>query len=158
RLRVALALAMAREKEAVPTLISLIEDLPNDQIGPAEDFLFRLARENPPKDLPDGSDDKNKKDRAAAWSKWWDDNKVKILMPDPQAAEGRARYIGNILLIQANNNQIVELDKNNKAILTMTGLLNPWDAQWVGNNKLLVAEYNGMRVTERNLKGEILWE
>src|SRR5262245_25785240 len=50
------------------------------------------------------------------------------------------------------------MDKNNKAIMTMTNLLNPWDAQWIGNNKLLVAEYNGMRVTERNLKGDITWE
>jgi len=40
----------------------------------------------------------------------------------------------------------------------MTGLLNPWDAQWLPGNRILVAEYNGQRVTERNLKGDILWQ
>jgi HEAT repeat protein len=155
RLKVALALAAARDKEAVPTLISLIAELPGEQALAAEDYLYRLARDNPPKDLP--NDDK-KKERSAAWQKWWDDNQKTISLPDKFSPEVRARYIGNVLLIQANNNQIVEYDKNNKAVLTMTGLLNPWDAHWVGNNKLLVAEYNGQRVTERDKDGKILWE
>jgi HEAT repeat protein len=158
RLRVALALAQARDKEAVPTLISLLEDLPADQSASAEDFLFRLARDNPPKDLPDGNDEKHKKERAAAWSKWWDDNKKVLHMPDPTTIEFRPRYLGYVLTIQANNNQIVEYDKDNKPRVTMTNLLNPWDAQWVSANRLLVAEYNGMRVTERDLKGDIKWE
>src|SRR5262249_6575500 len=122
----------------------------------AEDYLFRLARDNPPKDLP--SDDDKKKERSTAWQKWWDDNQKNIVMVDRFSPEVRARYVGNVLLIQANNNQIVEMDKNNKVVLTMTGLLNPWDAHWIGNNKLLVAEYNGMRVTERDKDGKILWE
>jgi len=158
RLRVALALAAARQKEAVPVLISLIKEMASDQSGPAEDFLVRLAGESPPKDLPDSSDDKNREQRAAAWQKWWDDVESKIVMPSDRYTELRARFIGNVLLIQANNNQIVEVDRNNKVLMTITGLSNPWDAQILPGNKVLIAEYNGYRVTERDFKGNILWK
>jgi HEAT repeat protein len=156
RLRVALALAAAREKEAVPTLIRLIDALPADQAGPAEDFLVRLARDNPPKDLPAGDDKRT--ERAAAWLKWWDDNKKVAVMPDPSTVEVRAPYLGYVLLVQSNNGQIVELDKDNKTRFTLTGLQTPYDARWVGKDRLLVTEYSGMRVTERDEKGNIKWE
>jgi outer membrane protein assembly factor BamB len=60
--------------------------------------------------------------------------------------------------VQANNNMLIEWDKDRKVRWQMTGLLNPWDAQWLPGNRILVAEYNGQRVTERNLKGDILWQ
>src|SRR5262249_23176203 len=58
---------------------------------------------------------------------------------------------------QSNNNQIVELDQKRQVRFTMTGLMSPWDAHFISNNRILVAEYNGQKVTERNLKGDILW-
>jgi hypothetical protein len=155
-LKVALALAGAREPEAVPVLISLVGDLSGEGSGLAEEYLMKLARDNPPQPLPDGED--NRKKRSATWSKWWNDNKARIVMVDRFAPVVRERYLGYTLLIMANNQQIVEWDKDNKPRWTMTGLLNPWDAQVLPNNRVLVAEYNGQRVTERNLKGEILWQ
>jgi len=156
KLKVALALAGAREPEAVPALIRLVGELPAEGSGTAEDYLLRLARDNPPKDLPDGDDARKK--RAAAWDKWWTDNKAKVVMVDRFTPEMRRRYLGYTLLIQSNNNQIVELDQKHQVRMTMTNLASPWDAQWVSNNRLLIAEYNGQRVTERNLKGEVVWE
>src|SRR5207247_10587164 len=43
RLRVAVALTFARDKEAVPALIDLVAELPREQCWEAEDILFRLA-------------------------------------------------------------------------------------------------------------------
>jgi len=156
RLGVSLALASAREPEAVPALIHLVGEMPVDGSSIAEDYLIKLARDAGPKDLPEGDD--NRKKRGAAWEKWWDDNKAKVVMLDRNATVARERYLGYTLLIQANNNQIVEWDKDRKPRWTLTGLLNPWDAQWLPGNRLLVTEYNGQRVTERNLKGDILWQ
>jgi hypothetical protein len=34
----------------------------------------------------------------------------------------------------------------------------PVDAWVIGGNRILVAEYNGMKVTERDLRGKMLWE
>jgi hypothetical protein len=73
--------------------------------------------------------------------------------------EFRPTFLGNILLVLPNNGQLMEITgKDHKTLWTMPNLLNPWDAQWLGKDRLLVAEYNGRRVTERNLKGESLWE
>jgi HEAT repeat protein len=156
KLKVALALAGAREPEAVPALISLVAELPPEGSGSAEDFLHKLARDNPPKELPEGDD--NRKKRSAAWAKWWSDNKGRVAMIDRFTPEIRQRYLGYTLLIQSNNNQIVELDQKHQVRWTLTGLMSPWDAHWVNNNRILIAEYNGQKVTERNLKGEVMWE
>src|SRR6185437_6900516 len=40
----------------------------------------------------------------------------------------------------------------------ITGLLSPRDAVVVGADRVLIAEWNGQRVTERNLRGEIVWQ
>jgi HEAT repeat protein len=156
RLKVALALAAVREPAAVPALISLVVRLKGDESARAEDFLIRLAKDTAPTDLPEG--DANRKKRGEAWEKWWTANKAKVVLNDRLTPTGRERFLGYTLLVQANNNQIVEMDKDKKVRWTMTGLLGPWDAQMLPGNRVLVAEYNGVRVTERNLKGEILWQ
>jgi HEAT repeat protein len=156
RLRVALSLAGAREPEAVPVLISLVGELPAEGSASAEDYLFKLARDNAPKDLPEGDD--NRKKRSDTWAKWWNDNKVRVAMVDRFTPEIRARYLGYTLLIQSNNNQLVELDQKDQVRMTLSGLMSPWDAHWIASNRLLIAEYNGQKVTERNTKGEVLWE
>jgi hypothetical protein len=158
RLKVALALAGAREPAAVPTLISLVGELPPEGSSAAEDYLVKLSRDNGPKNLPDGDSSDILKKRSAAWRDWWVKNEARMVMVDRFAPAVRERYLGHTLMIQANNNQIEERDKDNKVLWTMTGLFNPWDAQMLPGNRVLITEYNGQRVTERNLKGEILWE
>lgn len=156
RAKVALALAEAREPEAVPVMIQLIAEADGEVTAPLEDYLVRLARDSGPKELPEGDD--KRKDRSERWAKWWNDNKDKVVMLDRSAPSARVAYLGYTLLIKAGNNEIAELDKDNKERWKLTGLLNPWDAQWLGNNRVLVAEYNGNRVTERDIKtGEIKW-
>jgi hypothetical protein len=155
RLKVALALTGAREPEAVPALIALVGELPPEGSAAAEEYLVKLARDSLPRDLPEG--DENRKKRAAAWEKWWTAHKGRVVMVDRFSPVLRERYLGFTLMVQANNNQLVEWDKDNRQRWALTGLLNPWDAQWLPGNKILVAEYNGQRVTERDLKGNILW-
>lgn len=154
RLRVALALAGAREPEAVPPLIQLVAELPPEGSAMAEEYLLRLARDTPPKDLPDG--DENRKKRADVWDKWWAANKTRVAMLD-RYAPSRERDQGFTLLVQNNNGMLVEWDKDKKPRWQMTGLNSPMDAHVLPGNRVLVAEQNPPRVTERNLKGEILW-
>jgi HEAT repeat protein len=155
RSRTALALAAAKEAEAVPVLIDLVGEGPEEASTAAEEYLVKLARDAGPKDLPEGDDARKK--RSAAWKKWWEDNKAKVVMVDRYSPSMRQPYLGYTMLVENNNNQIRELDKNNKPRWTITGLLSPWDVQYLPGNKLLVTEYNGQRVTERDLKGKILW-
>jgi hypothetical protein len=140
----------------VPVLIKTVGEGSPDAALAAEEYLAKLARDGGPKGMPEGDD--NRKKRSEAWGKWWDDNKGKVAMVDRYAPVGRVPYLGLTLLVQASNNQIQELDKDNKIKWTITGLNNPWDAQMLPGNKLLIAEYNGQRVTERTTDGKILWE
>jgi len=148
--RVALALAQARDKEAVPTLIALVSDLPGEHGSEVEDYLTKLARDNMPKDLPEG--DSNRKKRSETWSKWWTANQKTVAMVGRDAPEARERYLGYQLQIRSSNNQIVELDKTGKQRWAISGVLNPWDAQVLrGGKRVLVTEYSGMRVTEYDI-------
>jgi len=156
RQKVALALANAGDKEAVPTLIALVNEVPVEQSGPAEDYLLKLARDGAPKEMPEG--DEGRKKRSEMWQAWWKANESKVVMVDRFTPTTRERYLGYTVTVQANNNQIVEFGTDGKVRWTLTGLLNPWDAQVLPGNKVLVAEYNGQRVTERDLKGNILWQ
>ncbi len=154
RLHAALALAGAREPEAVPHLIQLVAELPPEGSAMAEEYLMRLARDEPPKGLAEG--DENRKRRADVWDKWWRENRTKVAMLD-RYSPSRERDLGFTLLIQTNHNLLVEWDKEKKVRWQMTGLNQPMDAQVLPGNRVLVVEQNPPRVTERNLKGDILW-
>src|SRR5262249_33081670 len=101
--------------------------------------------------------DENRKKRSEAWAAWWKANGTTVAMIDRFSPIVRERYLGYTLLIQANNNQVMELGTDNKPRWTLTGLMSPYDAQVLKGNRILVAEYNAQRVTERDLKGAILW-
>jgi HEAT repeat protein len=156
RLRVAMALAMSREVEGVPVVIELVGELPGEGSGMAEEFLLSLAKEDGPKDLPEGED--NRKKRAKEWEKWWDAKKDKVAMLDRMNHVIRERYQGLTILVQSNNGQIQEWDKDGKVRWTITGLNNPWDAQMLKSNRILITEYGNQTVSERDLKGNILWK
>jgi HEAT repeat protein len=156
RLKVALGLAHAGEPEAVPALIALIADLPIEQSLPAEDYLERLARDTAPKDLPEGEEGRKK--RSQAWADWWTAHKDKVVMVDRFSPASRERYLGYTVLVQNGNSQVVELGADGKPRWTIGGLRSPWDAQVLPGNKVLIAEFSGNVVTERDLKGAILWQ
>ncbi len=156
RVKSAIALAPLQQPDAVLTAINVLRESPGEPAVLAEDFLFRLARDNPPQALPDGESNRGK--RANAWEKWWSENKATLTAFERSSPTPRLRDQGYTLLVQASNNMLVEWDKERKVRWQMTGLSQPWDAQWLPGNRILIAEYNAQMVTERNLKGDILWQ
>jgi HEAT repeat protein len=160
RLKTALALAGIHERDAVPTLIELIGELPSAQSAPAEEYLHRVALDRAPSSLPsgDGENGEHRKKRHAAWAEWWKANGDRVTLVDRYPPAGFEQDHGYVLLVLANTGQIIELDKERKERWTMNGLANPRDVQVVGADRILVAEYNAQRVTERNRRGDILWQ
>jgi hypothetical protein len=158
RLKVAVALAGAGDADAVPTLISLVAELPAEQSAQAEDYLSQLAGEAGPEGLPENEEDR--KGRSAAWSAWWQAHRGKVALADPIlerfAASLRASLRGHTLLVQPQANAVTELGRDGKPRWTLTGLSRPRDAQALPGQRVLVAELN--RVTERDLRGKILWQ
>lgn len=158
RMKVALALAGTGQRDAVPTLIDLIGELPNAEVEPAEEYLQRLAGDKPPTSLPSGDDNAARKKRKEAWAAWWKANGQRVALVERYPPEGTEHYLGHVLLVIANTGEVMELDRDRKERWKLAGLNNPRDVQVLGNDRILVAEWSGQRVTERNRKGDIIWQ
>jgi HEAT repeat protein len=85
RLKVAQALAGARDRTAVPILIALVAELPSEQALQVEEFLSLLTGEAGPPNLPEGAE--NARKRSAAWSAWWDTHKDSVVLVPPNLRE-----------------------------------------------------------------------
>ena len=159
RLRVALALLDGKDKTAVPVLIGLLGDLSREECWPVEDVLFRLAGDLAPKDVPQGTDEAARKKCRDAWKDWWAHNGEKIDLAKLDLTE---RLQGYTLLVEMDmrgvNGKVIEIGPDKKTRWQIENLQQPMDAQVLKNDRVLIAEYRARKVTERNFKGEVLWE
>lgn len=160
--RVALALAGVREKEAVPVLISLLDDpaLSGVELSQLEDLLYRLAEDRAPLAVATSDAAARKKFRAA-WEAWWQDHGAKL---DVAKLEEATKVLGCTTVVLLDQNKVIDLDASNKPRFTIEGVLFPLDCQYLPGDRVLLAEH-GMpanvgpgKVTERNKEGKILWE
>jgi hypothetical protein len=154
RLRAALALASAKEKEAVPVLIDLLGRLPQSRARQAEDLLLRLAGDQAPSTTV-GPDETARRNCRAAWAAWWRDHQANV---DFTKLEGAGRLLGYTLLVMLDAGRVLELGLDDRPRLQIDGLEYPLDAQVLPGDRLLVAEHHGDRVTERNRRGDIVWQ
>jgi HEAT repeat protein len=156
RLRVALTLAERKERDAFPVLIALLGDLPAGQVWRAEDLLCRLAGDQAPE--ANGTDTEARQRYRDAWLAWWrrEGQKTDLARLDnpPPLGYTLAVFMDN----NFGNGQVAEFNKEGGERWKLQGLQFPVDAQVLPGERVLIAEANGMRVTERNTKGEVLWE
>jgi PQQ-like domain len=155
RLRVALALVQNRDDKAVPVVINLLPELPQGEAWRAEDLLYRLAEGKSPPAVSLGSDDAAKRKCRDAWLAWWKKHASEV---DLAKLKERPALLGYTLIVMLDLGKVLELDRADKVRWEINGLTFPLDAQALPGDRLLVAEYHAQRVTERNLKGEILWQ
>jgi HEAT repeat protein len=154
RLRTALALAGLKEREAILVLIDSLGRVPQAQGWQAEDVLFRLAGEQAP-NARLGKDEASRRQCRDAWTNWWRQNGASA---DLARIEGGRHLLGYTLLVLLDAGQVIELGADDKPRLQITGLEFPLDAQILPGDHILVAENHANRITERNRRGEILWE
>jgi len=168
RLRVALALVARKDKAAMHSLIDTFAYLPAEQLWPAEEMLVRLAGDGAPQ-VSLGTEEITRKRCRDAWLTWWQKNGAKI---DLAQLDLPAPLLGYTLVVQYNFNriaggqriaavgQVMELDgaKVPKTRWSFETPTYPVAAQVVAPDRVLVAEYQGQRITERDFKGNIKWE
>jgi HEAT repeat protein len=156
RLAAAQALARREDKESVPALIALITELPIDLAGQIEDELCRLAGDQAPA-VALGDDDASRKKCRDAWTEWWSKNAETA---DIKVLGDSRRMLGYTLvttLDDKNSGKVYELGPDGKPRWEIKNLNFPIDAQVLPGERVLVAEMNGNRVTERDCKtGEIV--
>jgi HEAT repeat protein len=155
RLNVGLALASAKERQAVPVLIDLLADLPPDGGARAMDYLRLMAGDASPNEEL-GSTPKDKEKCRDAWAAWWKENGAKTPLVSVKRGFVHAR-MGYSLLLLPDMGQMVELDRNHKPRVTITGLSNAYDAQALPGERYLIAEWGMSRVTERTAQNRIVW-
>jgi hypothetical protein len=168
RFRAALGLAAIRERESVPALIDVLGELPAEDLWPAQDLLIRLAGEQAPA-VSLGSDEPSRKKARDEWLAWWNRYKgvvdmaildktqpnlgyTVIVQQTQRMVKGRFnRWGGVVFELDANKKQRwhIDFDGNNTY---------PVDAQVLPGDKVLITEYQGRRVSERDFKGNILWQ
>ncbi len=154
RLAAGLALVAVKDREAVPVLIGLLGDLPRTRVWAVEDVLYRLAEDTAPAATL-GADEASQRKYRDAWAAWWKENGEKI---DLARLDAKPRALGYTMMIQLDAGRLFEVDADNKVRWEMSGLQFPLDAQYLPGDRVLVAEHGANRVTERTLKGEVVWE
>jgi hypothetical protein len=156
--RVATALLEARDRTAVPVLIALLTELPSGEAERVEEMLLVLAAGHAPTGDLDGDDAERRRYREA-WSAWWTRHGDTL---DLARVEGLSRPLGHTLVVQLDlpgtDGTLVEFDARGRTRWQIKDLQYPLDAQALDARRVLVAEYNARRVSERNHKGEILWQ
>ena len=153
RFLAAKGLVYGGDHSAVSTLIALLADESEEIIWSSEALLSRLAGEQSPAYPTEGKE--LQRAYQSAWQKWWKDNESKV---DLAALTKKAPHRGWTLVTQMSQGQVWELDKNNRKRWTISGMAGPLDAKILNENRILVAEHSGKKVTERNRAGDILWE
>jgi HEAT repeat protein len=154
RMRVALALVYARDKSAFPVLIDLLGELPRDRAWQIEDVLQRLAESQTPAWIA-GTDDVARRQWRDAWAAWWQKHQAQVDLAKLQRSPALLGYTVVVLL---DSGQVMELGTDRKPRWQIGGLQSPLDAQVLPGERVVIAEYTPGRVTERDRKGEVLWE
>jgi HEAT repeat protein len=157
RLRLALALADRGERSAVPVLIDVLPRVSLAHAWQAEAILCRLAGENTPQASMSQEVASREKARQA-WDAWWKKHGDKV---DLASLHREPPFLG-FTLVSFNDfrggGSVYELGKDGKERWKINNLMFPVDAQVVSDDRILVAEMNGGKVTERNRKGEVIWQ
>jgi HEAT repeat protein len=156
RLPVAEAFIHKGDKDAVSVAIDLLVKLPADQAWQAENLLNAIAEEKSPPSVT-ATDDASRKKARDAWAEWWRLNKdkvdlAKLNQPDHLLGLTLVTFMG-----RGRNGSVMERDRDGKARWQIDGLIYPMDARMIGSDRVLIAEFSGGQVTERNTKGEVLW-
>jgi hypothetical protein len=154
RLHAGFALAVTGDKEAIPVLIDGLAELPPAQTVAVRDLLSRLAEEKSPALAP-GTDEASRRKYRDAWAAWWGENADKT---DLAKVGGLTPMLGYTMVIMLDLGKLMELDGDNRPRWQIDDLQFPLDAQLLPGERVLVAENGGNRITERNLKGDIVWE
>src|SRR5262249_35431715 len=154
RLDVGLALAEAKEKDALPVLIALLDVLRPDQTVALEDALYLLAGDKAPAGVP-GSDAAARRAYRETWQAWWREHGASVEFAKLTTP---SKVLGYTLVVLLDEGKVQEIDATKRVLWKIEELGFPLDVQYLPDDHVLIAEQGANRVTERDLKGKIVWE
>jgi hypothetical protein len=145
-------------RQAVPVLIDLLADLPGEQRWQAEEILYALAGPKAPP--PEAADDLAARQKyRAAWRAWYAAHGARAQLaprPVPPPLLGFT-VIAAVAHMDRSNSRVLEVDRHGK-VRWQFDCNYPVDVRVLPGNRVLVSEHGGLRITERDFKGNILWQ
>jgi outer membrane protein assembly factor BamB len=153
RFETAVALARAGDKESVPGLIAMLGDGPMSLGWRAQEILYRIAGDkSPPVALAD--DKPAERARVAdAWRTWWKENERTTNLASINLDETLQGI--NLICDEMYGGRVWACRADGKPIWEIRSV-SAWDAQLLPNGRVLIGEYGGSQVTERDLTGKVL--
>lgn len=159
RFRAAQGLLAGKEREAIPVLVALLGEGPLALARQAEDLLCRLAGDQAPAVALDAGADAQRDRCREAWAGWWRDHGARV---DLRHLDLEQRLLGLTLIVAydgfSGGGRVWEIGPTGQTRWEISNLQGPIDAHVLPGNRLLVAEHGARRVTERDFKGQVLWE
>lgn len=152
------ALLHGKDRRGLPVLIDLVEKGPVELAARAETALSLVAGEQAPTATVGPTADERAA-AAAAWRRWWreDAPALNLARLDLDAA------LQGLRLVVANGGYggagaVWEFGGDHKTRWQMRQVGGPFDARALPNGRVLLAEYNERRVSERDRNNRIVWE
>ena len=160
RFFVAQALIAAHDKSAVPALIKLLGDGPPQLLWQAEDLLCRIGGDMAPQVALDPGNAASRERCRAAWDAWWQGQGDRI---DLAKVPDKPRLLGLTLICDfdggpAGQGRVYEIGADGKERWSIDGVQGAADAQVLSSGRVLIAEHNASRVSERSRDGKVVWE
>jgi HEAT repeat protein len=159
RFAVASGLARAGDRDAVPVLIAFLAEGPPEFAWQTEDLLVRLAGEKSPAPLH-GSDAAERRKVRDDWLAWWKVNEKKADL----TLLGKAEKLRGLFMVVAlqggknNTGRVYEFGADHKITWQIDDVQGPIDLQILPGGRVLLAEHNGGKVTERDRTGKVIWQ
>lgn len=159
RYQVGKALVEKHDKAGLPMLIASINTDVPERVEYVMDLLQRAAGESAPNDYYQGKQNADKV--AGVWKKWHEDNQAKLDLSKLLNQTTLGYTVITMMALKVNaKSKIVEIGPRpqNAVRWEFESPRYPVDVEILGPNRLLIAEYQDRRVTERDFKGNILKE
>ena len=160
RFEAAASLVRFGEKTAVPVLTALLTDAPLSIAFQSESLLFSMAdgQDRPTTALSNGEIVSRRQCRAG-WETWWRKHADRVDLSRLQ----REEPLRGLTLVceydgAAGGGRVWEWGQARKLRWEIPGLEGPNDVQVLPGGRVLIAERNANRVTERDHQGKILWQ
>ncbi|HZT78914.1 MAG TPA: HEAT repeat domain-containing protein [Gemmataceae bacterium] len=159
RFHAAAALTFSGDKAAVPALIALLNEGPLPLAWRVDDLLCQLAGDKGPKESLGAGDEASRRKIREAWEEWWKANAGKADLARLRLEEP---LLGLNLIcdydgVPGAGGQVWECGADGKPRwkLAVPGAI---DARILPGGRVLVAEHNTNRITERDRANKVLWE
>jgi HEAT repeat protein len=160
RLRTAQGFLAARDKQAIPALVALLEEPDVAVSWQAEELLHYVAGDDAPAQVVGAGTATSRKKCRAAWEMWWKKAGEQV---DLRTLEKTLRRPSLVLVCGYTPEgedwgRVCLFGCNGPARWQLRGKWDPVDVQLLPANRLLVGEKDRERIVERNLEGEPLKE